>query len=127
MFTYQTEKQLLYYNRIIQLRTEKGLSIRQLCRLFPVSDSTIKRWLRNYDEENLRKGPKAMPKSPGNRSSSVPKTAESELVRTLREENARLKAQAAKESMRADAYEEMINIAERRFNIPIRKKRGAKQ
>lgn len=68
-----------------------------------------------------------MPKSPGNRSSSAPKTAESELIRTLRKENARLKAQAAGESMRADAYEEMINIAERRFNIPIRKKRGAKQ
>lgn len=30
-------------------------------------------------------------------------------------------------NMRADAYNELINVAEKQFNISIRKKAGAKQ
>ena len=38
-----------------------------------------------------------------------------------------LEAQLKKESIRADFYDEMINVAEAKFNIPIRKKAGTKQ
>ena len=38
-----------------------------------------------------------------------------------------LGAQLKKESIRADFYDEMINVAEAKFNIPIRKKAGTKQ
>ena len=48
-------------------------------------------------------------------------------VKALKAEISRLQKELAHESLRADAYNEMINIAEKRFNIPIRKKSGAKQ
>lgn len=38
-----------------------------------------------------------------------------------------LRAKLRLAQLRADAYEEMIRVAEQRFNIPIRKKAGAKQ
>ena len=48
-------------------------------------------------------------------------------LESLRKEIADLKNQLSKETLRADAYDEMINIAEKKFNIAIRKKAGAKQ
>lgn len=35
--------------------------------------------------------------------------------------------EAELEKLRAKAYDKMINLAEERFNIPIRKKSGTKQ
>ena len=61
-------------------------------------------------------------KSHGEASDTVP-----DEVKALKAEISRLKRELADESLRADAYNEMINVAEKRFNIPIRKKAGAKQ
>lgn len=46
-----------------------------------------------------------------------------EVLRRLKELQSRLK----EAELRADAYDEMINVAEAMFEIPIRKKAGAKQ
>lgn len=45
----------------------------------------------------------------------------------LRQENERLKKALALEKLRSEAYSTMIDVAEKTFNIPIRKKRGTKQ
>jgi hypothetical protein len=42
-------------------------------------------------------------------------------------EIALLKEKLRMANMRADAYNELINVAEKQFNISIRKKAGAKQ
>ena len=43
-------------------------------------------------------------------------------VQSLQAKIKELEAQLKKENFRADAYDEMINVAEAKFNIPIRKK-----
>lgn len=48
-------------------------------------------------------------------------------VKALQMEVVRLQSQLKHEQLRAEAYDEMINVAETRFNIAIRKKAGAKQ
>ncbi|MBQ6283731.1 MAG: hypothetical protein IJS20_09070 [Bacteroidales bacterium] len=48
-------------------------------------------------------------------------------VQSLQEEVLRLRAQLEKAEIKAEAYEELINVAETKFRIPIRKKAGAKQ
>jgi hypothetical protein len=48
-------------------------------------------------------------------------------VKSLQSEVAHLQAQLKHERLRADAYDEMINVAETKFNIAIRKKAGAKR
>lgn len=47
-------------------------------------------------------------------------------IKALKEEIGRLQTQLRRAEMRTDVYDEMINVAERQFNIPIRKKPGAK-
>ncbi|MBQ0085136.1 MAG: hypothetical protein KBS65_02720 [Prevotella sp.] len=48
-------------------------------------------------------------------------------LEALQKKVADLEKQLKYQEMRADAYETMIDIAEKKFNIPIRKKAGAKQ
>jgi hypothetical protein len=50
-----------------------------------------------------------------------------EEIKALKEELGRLRVKLQKAELRADLYDEMINVAERQFNIPIRKKVGVKQ
>lgn len=48
-------------------------------------------------------------------------------VEELRQENERLRKALDLEKLRSEAYSTMIDVAEKTFNIPIRKKRGTKQ
>jgi hypothetical protein len=48
-------------------------------------------------------------------------------VQALQAEVVRLQSELKGERLRADAYDEMINVAESKFNISIRKKAGAKR
>ena len=45
----------------------------------------------------------------------------------LQSELKKLQAQLNKAEIKAEAYDELINVAEAKFNIQIRKKAGAKQ
>lgn len=63
-----------------------------------------------------------MAKSIQSKVSSSVASGESADVKALRMEIARLKRQIAYESLRAEAYDELINVAEQQFNISIRKK-----
>ena len=48
-------------------------------------------------------------------------------IKQLKAEKARLESDLKFAQLKADAYDEMINVAEKMFNIPIRKKAGAKR
>ncbi len=48
-------------------------------------------------------------------------------VKELQKRIKELEAQLLAAEIKAEAYDEMINVAEAKFRIPIRKKAGAKQ
>ena len=48
-------------------------------------------------------------------------------LKKAREENKRLKEALELEKLRSRAFDTMIDVAEKNFNIPIRKKAGTKQ
>ena len=48
-------------------------------------------------------------------------------IKKLKAEKARLESDLRMAEMKADLYNEMINVAEKQFNISIRKKAGVKQ
>ena len=48
-------------------------------------------------------------------------------IKELEAENRRLENALELEKLRSKAYDTMINVAEKTFNIPIRKKSGTKQ
>jgi len=66
--------------------------------------------------------PSPVPASPEAPTGDLPKD-----VQELQAELKRLRAQLIKAEIKAEAYDELINVAEAKFNIQIRKKAGAKQ
>lgn len=104
----------------------QGLSQRKIAKKIGVSQSYVSRILRNFDPGNEYE---VEDMEEGDRSDKS-KSREQQ----LREENARLKAELKEarqeadfQSLRADVFDEMINIAERKFGISIRKKSGVKR
>ena len=133
MFQYQTKTRDLYYDKAIDLYVREGLSYRQIAKILPVSKTTIMRWIAIFAEENPHaqrmvklttnvKTRKVESVQPARQDAKMP-----EDVKSLQEEVIRLRAQLEKAEIKAEAYEELINVAESKFKISIRKKVGAKQ
>lgn len=119
------EKRHLYHDRVIDLHFNQGLGYLKISQLVPVSKAGIRNWIANFVFEKENQCPTFMKGKairPTNQSSS-----EASDNRALQEKVASLERQLKKEKLRADAYDTMIDIAEKKFNIPIRKKAGAKQ
>ena len=131
MFLYQTQKRELYYDRVIKLYLETGYGKKRLSRLIPeVDPSTIRRWIANFVSENPQlasmKRAKPVRTAPVQASEVQPEKLPTD-VQELQAELKRLRAQLTKAEIKAEAYDELINVAEAKFNIQIRKKAGAKQ
>ena len=58
---------------------------------------------------------------------SSPSQEQSKELETLQKQVKELEAQLLQAEIKAEFYDEMINVAEAKFKIPIRKKAGAKQ
>ena len=120
-----TKKQLLYFKEVIRLRREYGYGEDRISKILPIGHTTVSRWLAIFAAENKEKSVQMKKRKPSTEFiSSSSKVAD---IKALQSEIIRLQAQLKQESLRADAYDEMINVAESRFNITIRKKAGAKQ
>ena len=101
-----------------------GASKNSLCRKYNIASShTISNWLRIFGIEDTRTTyiPTAM-----NKTVKQP-VNESEELKQLRQELKQTRLDLKRESMRADLYETMVDVAEEMFNIPIRKKAGTNQ
>ena len=136
MFQYQTKTRDLYFEKAIDLYVREGLSYRQIAKILPVSKTTIMRWIAIFAEENphaqrmvkLTTNVKTVKTRKVESVQTEPSSATMpEDVQSLQEEVLRLRAQLEKAEIKAEAYEELINVAETKFRIPIRKKAGAKQ
>ena len=119
MFVYHTKRRDQYYDKVISIYQETGYGRRRIAKMVPVGEKTIARWIANFVAENGTVTPQTvMPSNQENHN---------EELEALQKEVADLKKQLKYQEMRADAYDTMIDIAEKKFNIPIRKKAGAKQ
>ena len=118
---------------IVKAHLLNHVPISQLCAEFCLDHTTIYRWIRifadgkmperkNSGSNDVKPNPSAMPKKKQN----VEESAADELAR-LREENKRLSEALRMSEWMNHAKDVMIDEAEKTFNIPIRKKSGAKQ
>lgn len=128
-FNYSSKREQ-YYDKAMQLYFEEGLCGTHICKVLPISRSILYRWIAIFAEENPQvasmKRVKAFKKAP----SKSPEIQQEDLSRDVQElqvELKKLRAQLNKAEIKAEAYEELINVAEAKFNIQIRKKAGAKQ
>ena len=135
-----------FKNEVVTMYIESDESLRTLSANLGIPNPTIWRWIANFAEENpadtrlmdkiMTKSTNYGPKKPSDGVEedspkqvvvSQPRTTDGTPSLSAEEELRLLKIQLQKERLRADAYEEMINVAESKFNINIRKKAGAKQ
>lgn len=120
-----------YYDEVMRLYFDEGMGSLRITHLVPVSRSTILRWIRIFVSENPEYRYQMQKASTVKlEDTSVAKQSEKASqaeIKALKEELGRLQVQLRKAELRADLYDEMINVAEKQFNIPIRKKVGAKR
>ena len=127
------QKTLEEKQMIVKAHLLNHVPISQLSKDFGVSDMSIYRWISTFADGKVpeRKSqavsvvelnPPAMPKKKQN----VEESAAEELAR-LREEYKRLSEALKMSEWMNHAKDVMIDEAEKAFNIPIRKKSGAKQ
>ena len=128
---YRTEKQRLYYEKVISLYRDQHMGKTRISKIIPVSDWTISNWIRTFVTENPKYKNRRMKMAEERRKQeSTEASFQSPLPddkQSLQSEVARLRKALREASMRADLYDEMINVAEKQFNISIRKKAGTKQ
>ena len=122
------ENRAKYFEEALRLHYQEGLTSRRIEKILPVCHTTIDRWFTKFAvENNISKfSTYEVIKS------KLPKPSEEEKMTTdeikaLKAENLKLRRQVRDAEMRADLYNEIINVAEKQFNILIRKKAGAKQ
>lgn len=105
-----------------------GLNCVEISRIIPVSDETIRRWCIKFAASESNDG-RAMKKKVNQSHPQTPSRSqvESDEILSLQSEVKRLRAELTRSEIRAEAYEELIRVAESKFGIEIRKKAGAKQ
>jgi transposase len=127
---YYSSKREQYYDKAMQLYFEEGMCGTHICKVLPISRRALYNWIAIFAEQNpqiasmkgVKKVKKVSKPSPESQAEELPKS-----VLELQAELKRLRAQLKKAEIKAEAYDELINVAEAKFNIPIRKKAGAKQ
>lgn len=121
MFTYQTEKRLKYYDEVIEIYKKTGLSAYKIAKMkiVPVGEHAIENWINNFVSENGKVTPQTLMKSE--------KSQTNEELEALKAKVADLEEQLRVEKLRNRLNEKIIDIAEERWHIEIRKKAGTKQ
>ena len=124
MYRLHTEKQLKYFDEVIRLHYEEGYGEDRISQLLPIGHTTASRWIAIFAKEKGKiSGANDMRKPQETASSSQEKDEIAKLQARVKE----LEAQLLHAEIKAEAYDEMINVAEATFRIPIRIKAGAKQ
>jgi transposase len=124
MYYLHTKKQLQYFDEVIRLHYEEGYGKDRISQLLPIGHTTASRWIAIFAKEKVKiSGTNDMRNPQETASSSQEKDEIAKLHARVKE----LEAQLLRAEIKAEAYDEMINVAEAKFRIPIRKKAGAKQ
>lgn len=130
MRTRHSIKRELYYEKAMELYFGEGMCGTHICKVPPISRAILYKWIAIFAKENPQVS--AMnrlkeAKQSANFSPAVQEEGQPKSIRHLQEELKELRVRLNKAEMKAEAYEELINVAEAKFKIPIRKKAGAKQ
>ena len=114
----------------MKLYFEEGMCGTHICKILPISRSILYRWIAIFAEKTPQVVPMKRVKEAKKSPKTSPEIQEEEFPKTVLElqgELKKLRAQLNEAEIKAEAYDELINVAEAKFNIQIRKKAGAKQ
>lgn len=95
-----------------------GIDQCQIAKQYGISHRSVSKIIRNFAASNNKSA--LLMKNP-------PTDNQAEEIKALRAEILELKKKLHQETMRADFYDTMVDVAEEMFNIEIRKKAGTGQ
>jgi len=111
--------------------SKQGLPVSTIVKLIPVDRATIYRWIAKFAVDNPQEEPSVMVKKSKRSARVHPEVPINEALQdeviALQKEIKDLRAQLTNAEIKAEAFDELINVAEAQFGIQIRKKAGAKQ
>lgn len=116
-----TKFQKEYYPQVIEIYKRTGYGSNKIVNLglVPVSKRVIDEWISSYKAEQGIGTPKKI--------MAFQKTKEQEEIESLKARIAELEEDLRREKIRSRLNEKIIEIAEERWQIEIRKKAGTKQ
>lgn len=127
----QTPKQRQYLSTVLELYWQKGMSSEKISRYLGLGHTTVWRWISIFAGENPQTPPDMSKETPTQPPQSIAAQnatdSKSPEIQALEREIARLQAELERAEIKAELYNRMIDLAEEKFNIPVRKKSGAKQ
>ena len=126
MYRLRTTKQLKYFDEVIRLHYEKGYGEDRIASILPVGHSTVSRWIAIFASQEGGVSRCESKTEEMNKRSEEGFLSPEEELRELKRSYAELQKELRRERMRADVLDEMINVGEKMFKVPIRKKAGAK-
>lgn len=120
-----------YLSKALDMYVNRGLPATHIAKIIPVHKATIYRWIANFAAVNPQEKPSVMAKkskkeAPAQTEAPISMALPDDVI-ALQKEIKELRAQLTKAEIKAEAYDELINVAEAQFGIQIRKKAGAKQ
>lgn len=122
--TPHTELQKKYYQQVIEIHQKTGLSPRKIAKLqlVPVSVRQMYHWIAIFEAENGHGSARRVMEAKESKEQE-----EQEEVEALKSRISELEEQLRVEQLRNRLNEKIIEIAENRWNIDIRKKAGTKR
>lgn len=105
---------------VVELYRLNLVSERQILTELDLSRTSLRIWNRAYQHYRLRR---YYPKSTYQR----PTMTETQEIALLKQQLSQTEALLKQEKLKREAFETMIMVAEKEFNIPIRKKSGPKR
>jgi transposase len=128
MSIYRTNRET-YFKEVIRLWYEEGLSSPKIAKIIPAGKTTIERWVAKFASENniSRSHDAFMRHDKTKTAQSIEQLSLEAEVKRLKAEKVRLESKLRMAEIKADLYNEMIDVAEKMYDIPIRKKAGTKQ
>lgn len=108
----------------------QGFSYREIEKKIGVAKSAIHRWITIFAEESSDMNNNDYSEKPQRAiglQAPINTPIKENVTETDSEKIARLEKELQEARMRADLYNEIINVAEKKFNIQIRKKVGTKR
>ena len=121
IMTPHTEFQKKYYQQVIEIHQKTGFSPRKIAelQLVPVSVRQMYHWIAIFEAENGKGSPR--------RIMEAKKSKEQEELESLKSRISELEESLRVERLRNRLNEKIIDIAEARWHIEIRKKAGTKR
>ncbi len=124
MYQLHTEKQLKYFHEVIRLHYREGYGEDKIAKVLPIGHTTASRWIAIFAKE---RGKILNAEEMSDIKNKATGEGACDEVEALQKRVKELEAQLLQAEVKAEFYDEMINVAEAKFKIPIRKKAGAKQ